>query len=907
MSRLMMFYSESAEMSYRDPGLRRAFSDLPYQATKVHEAHSHPQAAGDRNAFVAFSEQYGRSTGLVPYHIQMSAADQRAGRLGSRSYFWAKDLTMDPISKQFPGYGFRVLTDVDYYLDMPRLLTNKPRPTMLYTLTPEAVAQDKGEAVFTFDETNVLRMLVSGGASYTHEVWNYGHDSLMVHGPKRSVAFLVERRTVASNRSVILLLPIASWDGFYAWVFPDLLGPRLKRLQVHHGGYLRLQVQRKDGMAVSTGKPGMYSSVTIPVAMDDQLAIMAATSTVSLSVHAVLSVAGNALGDDENKQLLVQYHRSRVGCKPDTVFPVSNSVMTYQMLQSGYTHEPKQSLVPFMAPIVPMCYTPAVTVGNERHAVLKRVVEIAADPELVIPPKFAEIMDEFLDYLFPDPYVLDPVDVDHIYEAQNRPAQRRLLEEGCSYPRPASQVVKTFQKKEAYANGNDPRIISTINPFDKVGWSEFMHALAIYIKRFPWYAFGKTPKEIARRVAEVAQRALEILESDCSRMDGRVSTLVREFERRLIIRGFRRCHHARGMELHQSQFNKVARGAQGTTYDTGTTRLSGSAETSIFNTLLNTLIAYLALRTNRTADGFLSPVEAQSRLGAYGGDDGITADVSQRQFQYAAQCLGQKATGDQRARGSHVKFLARYYSRQVWFGCPDSCSDIRRQMSKFHTTVNLPVGVTKAQKAFEKASAYSLTDANTPIIGDLSFSISRRFYGDKMSDDNARQVRSWWANYQGPDQYPNMNEGAWMEEIVTLQLPTFDFDRFRAWCRDGPHELEAFIACAPVCIEPPPPEAVSPAVVGDELAGGAKPRDVATASKIERVTARSRKFAETRKLTSDVTEEAKGKSPKGSAKPKAVSKPPSPKAAAPKQVLAAVPKKTAAKASSSAPAPRSGV
>jgi hypothetical protein len=269
-------------------------------------------------------------------------------------------------------------------------------------------------------------------------------------------------------------------------------------------------------------------------------------------------------------------------------------------------------------------------------------------------------------------------------------------------------------------------------------------------------------------------------------MDGRVSNIGRLFTKALVLRAFDPSCHDELTKLLESQYGRRAITTFGVFFDTLFSRLSGSPETSAFNTLENALIAYFAKRmeVNPATGVYYTHIEAWQFLvdnGFFGGDDGMLADTTQAAFTKAAKLLGHEATGEVVERGDRgVNFLARYYSAEVWAGRPDSCTDIKRAAYKFMTASNLPVSVTPVQKLMEKSRSASTTDANTPIIGDVATRAIALAAVDLSAPwTESSGDTSWWARFDAAEQYPNDNADGWMDAELTLQLPEFDLQTFR--------------------------------------------------------------------------------------------------------------------------------
>nr|UQB76080.1 RNA-dependent RNA polymerase [Flumine noda-like virus 5] len=333
-------------------------------------------------------------------------------------------------------------------------------------------------------------------------------------------------------------------------------------------------------------------------------------------------------------------------------------------------------------------------------------------------------------------------------------------------------------KGEAYDEAKEPRIISTLSPDLKLAYSRYTYTMSDYISsgKFPWYAFGKPPKGIAQRVAEICRYARVILETDFSRMDGRINNLLRTLEKMIYLAMFHPAHHPELIALMEKQYKQKGVTRLHVKYDTGDSRLSGSPETSVNNTLVNAFHSYLTsrLRGQPSNDAW----DNLQEWGIYGGDDGLVANSDASMAVKAAEMIGLKLKANVKTRGDHyVSFLARIYSQDVWNGNPSSCCDIRRQLLKIHLTPRLPPGVDAITKLREKCRGFIMTDKNTPVIGDLAI-VVLQVYGIPKTDHG---LMSYFSDYPEHEQYPNENMQKWMDWLVKDQIPTFDMKAFGKW------------------------------------------------------------------------------------------------------------------------------
>lgn len=794
--------SRTAQPKYAAATIRKAFltsATIYYPALPRSNNHSHPEACVERNQASLQSLTIVRELGMAPYYVQQSTADVKKGLDGCRSYHWAKDVSVAPSTFNPPSDACVVMVDVDMYLDMPRTLAMYPRTYLISTFQPEAVAATSGNYNFTFNEENEVVYHVSGGATYQHRVWNYSADVLVASTASdplglglsyRLTVYAVERRQTSDHHQLILLVPIktltsplldmSKWLGGYVL---ERLSPVVKlRSGLLSGNFLRLSVVTQEGMMRSTGKCGEYAVATITTKQDDTIAGQARITNVQLTPHQVKTILSDV--NDEAATILTEYHRFKAGPPLNYVYPMAESVYRMQFDPKTYQPDAKSSMTPFMSPLILEAYVPDMTDNNDAQAIRGRVTGVQ-QPALAISQELLGYMEEFARMVFPEEGVLHPVDIDEIFERQDRPSQRAILNSGSVTVGTGKNLVSSFMKREPYGKITDPRIISTYQAANKLTYSHYTYAVAEHLRKQPWYAFGKTPLEIAKRVAYVCQCAeVEVHNTDFSRFDGHVSNVLRACERIVAMRGFAKEHRPMLSEIMLSQYGVRAVTKFGLWYFTGYVRGSGSGETADANSQDNAFVGYVTLRRTKVGTRFNTPEEAYAKLGVYGGDDGVTADVSASLYIRTALEMGQVLECETIQRHSlGVSFLSRQFSPYVWDGALDSMCDLRRQLSKLHITVNLVNTVTPMEKLVEKLTGYYLSDSHTPIIGELAATLLPLVKPNEKKDE-LRLVASWWSQYNSPEQYPNEDVGDWMEQVTSKQIPEFDFQLFRAWLAD---------------------------------------------------------------------------------------------------------------------------
>lgn len=727
---------------------------------------------------------------------------------------------MAPYEKFEPGETDIIsIVDVDYYIDMETMMVEHFQPYLLYTLVPSRAAKDDGDYGYCFDRSGNVKYHVSGGGWYPSQLWNWDGDSVRVFKRTFGVVtqmacYALERRQVDPDHQVIMLIPLyRSTNMLTTWLLRDRVQARqLERFQPVQDGFVRFYVTTQQGRSVTTGLCDEYTSSVVPASID--AAIASAKRTVSgkltlITVKSKMDGGGvTALKNHVGAEALLEFHLR--GLPTRTNVSLVDSVRRFQWLPNGVEPEPdaKPGMTAFMLPLLDGGFVPDTTQGNEQRMVDKRVKEVTAK-EQPLTPFLVKTVNEFCSFLIPDDVAgtLFPVDVEEVYARQPKPSQQMILRQA-EHGQP-KQVTQQFMKREAYGKVNNPRPISTINGVTKREFSRYVYAFTDHImKPRPWYAFGKPPVAVAERVVGVCEKSNFVADADAHHMDGHHGNVLEFLERTAMGRSFGPDHKAKLYELMKQTHHLKAVTAFGIAYMTEYHRLSGVADTSSSNTMDTAFIAYLGYRLM----GY-SPEEAWQMLeekGLFGGDDSMSGDLDSKAAKRAAQMVGQVWEVETIRRGElGVSFLARRYGPGVWYGDTNSCCDIKRQLAKFHLTVNLPSNVTPEKKLAEKSFSFSLTDSNTPIIGEFARRALELFPLKKEQFTN--ELKIWGVEMDASKQYPNERDD-WMSDIVDTDLPDFDVPAFRDWLRRANRRT---ILCPPRFAESLPPNPKSGVVCVD--------------------------------------------------------------------------------------------
>jgi hypothetical protein len=608
---------------------------------------------------------------------------------------------------------------------MPKLLVDFV-PCFLYTYVPERVASKHPDAT-TYIQDNVLHTLVNGGGTYEHEIWNYETDVLTIDYWWGSLIYHVEQRILDNQRRIVYLLPARKVYGPFAWILP---GRRLIRCNYTFQGVnlIRSQIKKDDNThtMISLGQNGQRFSLDCPEDIFTAAMIRCnLAKEPSISDVERIFRAHNLENPDLAAAIFIQCYKlapkALSTCVPTLTVPKWNEkdTITYQTLSPLVMEDGKPCARTITRPILPTGRVPARSFNNDNACIQGRVLNVR-NPNAPIPPFYRQCREEFLEFFIPrvEMHTYAPMNEAYVESMQNRPTQRHQAERAKPFAGYLKFIVKAFQKAEVYGKINYPRNISTVPTDHKLRFSAFVYSLAPLMKRCDWYAFSLNPKQVTERIRNLVSTAESITSNDFSFYDGTHGDFKHETERMLFMRAFALQYHNEAEKLLGVMRNAPAITTHELRYNTGTGLISGAADTSFGNTLIDALIAYIALRMR------YDPNTSWTKLGLYGGDDNLNIDIPAELHVKVATKLGYRLKTTTIARGSPVPFLGRVFL-DPWTTDASVC-DIPRRMRSLHITVS-PNTVPREAVLYRKAESYLITDSNTPVISNWSKLVLRSF------------------------------------------------------------------------------------------------------------------------------------------------------------------------------------
>jgi len=719
--------------TYYELDYRKVFKSMPLQrirAGRHAQGHSHPRAAGDRSVANMFIDDFIAELGKEVYSVSMSAADQRAGISGSRLFYNSKDTHMslrcDPITDKH----VIKMVDVDYYVDLPTY-ASYGCPMVLYTFIPPSTAGSIEDGLYSIT-SDVVTVHYSGGAHYTHRIWDFDHDTIQFDYWFGSIVFLVEKRpTHNAGRYLVFLQPVRIIYGPVGWL---LSGPRLKRVQFSYGNF---NVCRR----VDNGHPfwhfslvGDFAGACVPERLA-RAALIRCQASEKPQISDIERIFRTEKEFDKSADpafaasLFYKFLKER----PDGVALLSmhvgsptqpDNVIDYQAPGPLVTEDGRPSGRLIRPIICEGGVIPVRSYNNDVWCVEERIYKVVNNTDTC--GLFYIFADEFTSMLItPDLVGVGcPWSLEQVEAKQNRPAQLARSKMAHPFMFVKHFIVKSFQKAEAYLKFSPPRNISTVPTDHRLRYSAYTYPLAEILKTQQYYAFSLTPEKLESKVRDVCSHQDFVLLTDYSKFDGTHGKFLVDFEEMVLTRFFATEYHDEVLTLFRAQHNAAAITAQGHRYSPGLSRLSGSSETSLFNTLDNALVAYITMRR----DG-KTPIQAYADLGLYGGDDGFSREVSVTTYESTAALIGLNLKAVKVECGNPVKFLGRIFY-DPWV-CGYNICDVNRIAKRLHITT-APLVVPHEVARINKARGYLVTDPNTPLISDWARKVIQ-LYGENVA------------------------------------------------------------------------------------------------------------------------------------------------------------------------------
>jgi hypothetical protein len=804
----------------RNPTLRAQFRNFTIQsaAPNIGITHSHPYSAMYRNDMDGRINTFIRNAGYEIYSLQCSSVDEKRGIRGCFTHYWSKDKMRSERYDPIPDRPFFKLIDVDYYINWTEYLW-MCAPFIIYTFSPQDPAGTVHDYSWCTRPDGSIYMEVTGGAVYSHHLWNYEIEACVAQYPGVTIHYSVDSFRPHANREVVLLVPCSimanselitkvTIERRCLVVKTETPSTRFAASEENKkNALLPLPNRLMKGNVMPAQKlvaiirqqnPNMEPYLSIaPVAMST------AKGSASVRIRQSLATAFEARcrsrdASDYDMQTFiaadfqidqrsaasilfdnfplspVDYSKvsTRVSAIPE-IRAKTNSVSYGRTPDTHRSDDSRPMGFQVSPPVYPRDLIPVRSTMNDKWCIAERVEKVH-NPLSDLKPSDEPYISDFINYLIPQPGMLAPLDLDTILKEQDRPNQKvknrvavhKLAEWSDDMKaQDYKTVVQSFQKAEAYQADEGlkpPRNISTFDTEHCLTYSKYTKPLSEHIKQFEWYAFGHHPNEVARKVHDIAAQSKDITCTDYSKFDGTHSEALYKLEERILLRAFAPESHEEIKNLHRMMRTAKGRTAFGVKYDLAGSRPSGAADTSIMNTIDNSFFNYIAWRR----DG-MSHIQAMHMMDTHiitGGDDGLVGDSAVTYPQVCSD-YGTILKVKRQPATHPADFLGRIWPTPML--SPMNMCDVRRQISKLHISHSMdPIYQRNPEHVLvNRANGILVMDPETPLISDWARMILRLYPGF-VSVHPESWMQRWFDN--SPNAYPVDYEIAL--EIIIAQL-----------------------------------------------------------------------------------------------------------------------------------------
>jgi len=618
------------------------------------------------------------------------------------------------------------MVDVDAYLT--DFSPYRGHHILFYTLAPNAMAGKTSDGSYYFETPSTVVEVVNGGAVYRQSIWDVSGDLCVVTGWFGFTQYEISklRQPGANHRMIVYLAPKANVHMPW-WLFK--VYARFKGIDLTRSAPLARYSGAVEGANVIMGKfcgnEGYYNSIVrksgptdrstkIPSHLWDTIVSARNSATtffvadIQRLVHSEMPSANYRASD---YRLLadaadLKYERNRL-----------INFQAYGGQGMSHFEEVKPVAAVVAEPITTtLPYAAVASSNNELLCIEERVTKLSN--KVSMPKHFWKYANEFVELLIPEAAIGVPFSLEQVKARQTRPGQvAKQLQEEIHLPRanrPKAFVKKEFTDKIAPAHN-----ITTMDQSHLMLLSAYTYPLAEYLKKqHPrFYAPGKTPRQQVTMVTmyarDVSRRKGTVIETDFSRFDATRSEDLTKVEHMVYKRWCARDSLKELEKVLRGDYGQKVTTAKGHTYNSEFSRFSGSATTTVGNTIVNTFVAYVAYR-----EAGRGPKQAFRSIGPKYGDDGL--DEESGKFSEVVKKMGMSIKIV--ANGKHCTFLGRRYLDVFHFETTLSIPD------KVLKRIPVTVHPKDPNCLANRVAGYMVTDSYVPIVGQYLAAL-KRIYG----------------------------------------------------------------------------------------------------------------------------------------------------------------------------------
>jgi hypothetical protein len=679
---------------------------------RTHETNPHADSAKTRSEADAFISAFATGNGYQLYSISASAKDGYQHIPGTRDFWFEKDLRLVHRSDSLPEphKALIKMIDVDYYVQEKEIREASfyGQGAILYTMIPEALAYSDGQTMVTVAADGTVTEAHSGSTPYVHKLWDWRRDYVTFQRFSMWDIFssithcYVDFKRVNLNRYVVLVTPVMTGNIIASLIW-SLIGS-CRPLE-------KWSPLNINGVNVLTTSTGMI--LARPNAARQHEITHAQYSEMLYDPHLNPADVNRIMGTQTSYELtamMVELQKAEHVTQIPRVFtardPRAYKVEWPDVFDNDSVKIRGQH---YMPAIVDNTWVPANCKSNDLTCIEHRLTR--PQSKLSPPnPRYERFISEFVEQVVRTPGTLLPLSFGQVLDEANS-TQRNKWANALSAP--LEYMHKAFQKTESYNSIKAPRNISAVDPQHVATFSRFTKPLSNFLKTTHWYCFGCPPLDMGAKVKDIACNMAmgDLIEGDFSAYDGTQSTLLVDLNTALMCRAFDPSYSEEIRALRYDLSYSVFTSSNGVTYNTADSQKSGSASTSVDNTISHAFCQYCHFR-----DLNIGPDEAYARIGLCAGDDGLLRTPNHETYMRTCANLGMVLKAKLLLPGDPISFLGRVWTN---WSSPESFCDPFRALSKFHFSSNSDRNVAQSVLAWRKAVGYYVTDAHN-FVGHIA-------------------------------------------------------------------------------------------------------------------------------------------------------------------------------------------
>ncbi|AAF97860.1 RNA dependent RNA polymerase protein A [Nodamura virus] len=737
----------------------------------------HPISGGTRDVARETISLAIRAAGFR--HYEISPARQSPAEAASHQHYAAADLVRAATEDKIQDGDVVVAIDIDYYLrDIDRYL-GRGVPFMAYTFNPVEVAGRDGDSFFRITN-NQVTFDVSGGGSWSHEVWDWcafgefieTRDASWLAWFARAVGLTKSQIhkvhycrpwPQSPHRALVWCLPVASYWRF-TFIPTDLHTRTLRRVRYQdtsRPGWNSIVSTGSEGLNISLGREGADHCVTIPKVHYDML--MGLSSAQSLSSRMI----GLKYTDPSVLATVAQYYQGknvevadadRIGraINPKVHWPAHVEV-----------DEAEVSARVYASPLVSdENMMPMIKRWETLSLSLDRRVTFQRNPK--VPGKrLRAYAIEFVDLVVPERGVGVPYSLEDTAAMLDKPSQTLAIQQVWeTVDMPPRRLIEAFVKNEPTMKAGriissfaDMRFLLRFSSYTLAFRDQVLHAE----HNRHWFCPGLTPEQIATKVVDYVSGVEEPSEGDFSNFDGTVSEwLQRHVMNAVYLRYF---NHRAQRDLRSYTDMLVSCPARakrfGFAYDAGVGVKSGSPTTCDLNTVCNGFLQYCSIRMTHPE---LTPIDAFRLIGLAFGDDSLFERRFAKNYAKVSAEVGMVLKIERFDPAQGITFLARVYPDP--YTSTTSFQDPLRTWRKLHLTTRDPT-IPLATAAIDRVEGYLVTDGLSPLTGAYCRMVKRVYEAGGAEDAAKRRSRK---SHSREKPYWLTVGGAWPQDVKDVDL-----------------------------------------------------------------------------------------------------------------------------------------